>query len=415
MSQINQFDQACNAWIFAALQLLQRSQSQPFYEDFDLTFEVEGRYSTHPGTPKLDVARLIMNNNNALFGLPEYETLVDIIIQTSALSSALCPTKEGQPPNNRDSQRAIIGGYFSTFLTEYIKTKQDLTFSSSLYEHIYQKLEQYIYGTEPITIMDYIHIRNLRTEIDNVAIGKEVFLRQATYEEKKTAFITPRQGLGLPIIPETILEIHHRIAATAHLPVAEQEKTYETAKAVVFALRLIKPDFVEEGMHYDGISDQPFRPARGMGSSIFRNPFSSHHPYIFTPDDVDAITKLWPKAKKAYNKPELLVARTRFEGSYLRTTLEDMLIDYWIGLEALFLPQDYTREMAEAVALAVSNYLGRTGGNRNSIYEEVINSHKLRGKVVHGKQKQGDAEKLREMTAKTGELLRRSLRQRIEE
>jgi len=108
-----------------------------------------------------------------------------------------------------------------------------------------------------------------------------------------------------------------------------------------------------------------------------------------------------------------LMARTRFEGSYLRITVEDMLVDYWIGLEALFLPPDYTREMAEAVALAVSNYLGRTVRSRNSIYHEVINSHKLRGKVVHGKQV--DAENFIEMTTKTGNLLRRSLQQRIEE
>jgi Apea-like HEPN len=108
-----------------------------------------------------------------------------------------------------------------------------------------------------------------------------------------------------------------------------------------------------------------------------------------------------------------MIARTRFEGSYLRTTLEDMLIDFWIGLEALFLPPEYTREMAEAVALAVSNYLGRTAESRTTIYNEVIASHKLRGKVIHGKPM--DSRNLKEMTNKTGNLLRRSLRARIEE
>jgi hypothetical protein len=223
----------------------------------------------------------------------------------------------------------------------------------------------------------------------------------------------PRDILSFTIVPETILEIHNHISARAYLPVDKQMEVHEIAHAVVFALRLIKPDFVELGLQYYDVSDQPFRHRGGVGRSILQNPHHGQEPYILTAEDVDLLTQLWPKAKKAYNKPELLMARTRFEGSYLRSTLEDILIDYWIGLEALFLPPDYTREMAEAVALAVSNYLGRTVGSRSSIYHEVINSHKLRGKVVHGKQI--DAENFKEMTTKTGNLLRRSLRQHIEE
>ncbi len=201
--------------------------------------------------------------------------------------------------------------------------------------------------------------------------------------------------MSLPVAPETVLEIHHHISATGYLPIDEQKEVYDTTHAVVLALRLIKPEFVEEGMYYHDVSDQPFRPPRGMGRSLFQNPFSAHPPYILTLNQIDALKALWPKAKKAYEKPELFIARTRFEGSYLRTTLDDMLIDFWIGLEALFLPQDYPREMAEAIALAVSHYLGKTVGSRNTIYHEIIESHKLRGKVVHGKPV--DGKKLREL------------------
>jgi hypothetical protein len=150
-----------------------------------------------------------------------------------------------------------------------------------------------------------------------------------------------------------------------------------------------------------------------MGRSLFQNPFSSHPSYVLTLNQIDTLKALWPKAKKAYNKPELFIARTRFEGSYLRTTLDNMLIDFWIGLEALFLPQEFTRDMAQAIALAVSHYLGQTVESRNDIYSDVIKSHSLRSRVVHGKPV--EEKKLRDIVAKTGELLRRSLQQRIEE
>lgn len=416
MNQNEHLNRACEAWLRAALAYLQTVPSHPYFQDFDVhvdvTPEIVGRYDTHLSGQKIDAERLVLNNSNELFTLPEYETLTDIILDTPELSVKLYPTMPDQPARERSEQRGMLTWYFSTFLTIYIKTKQDLAFSLPIYDYIYQKLEEYAYSTEPIITMDIIHMRNLRCEFDKAAIGNNVFLRQTTYEEKKEA-LRGQAFLSLHAAAEAVLEIHHRIFATGHLPVEEQMEVHNIANAVVLALRLIKPDFVEAGMFYHDISDQPFRASRGMGRSIFQNPFSGHPPYILTQNDIDTLKALWPKVKKAYEKPELSIARTRFEGSYLRTTLDDMLIDFWIGLEALFLPQDYTREMAEAVALAVSHYLGKTVASRNTIYHEIIDSHKLRGKVVHGKPI--DGKKLRELVAKTGELLRHSLRQRIEE
>lgn len=212
-------------------------------------------------------------------------------------------------------------------------------------------------------------------------------------------------------IPETFLEIQSRTLATMPLSLDEQREIHEIVPAIVLALRLIKPEFLEQGMHFSDISEQPFRHISSIGRNILQNPHSGFKPYIVDDEDIDILKKLWPKAKKSYDKPELSIARTRFESSYLRTTIDDMLIDYWVGLEALFLPEGFTREMAESVALAVSYYLGKTQGERNTLYHDVINSHKIRGQVVHGKHVNG--EKLKELATKTGDLLRRSLRQRI--
>jgi Apea-like HEPN len=388
MYQNEQLNHACEAWLRAALAFLQTVPTHPYFQDFDIhvdvTPEIVGRYDTHLSGQKIDAERLVLNNSNELFTLPEYETLTDIILDAPELSSKLCPIMPDQPARERSEQRGMLTWYFSTFLTVYIKTKQDLVFSLSLYEYIYQKLEEYIYSTELIITTDIIQMRNLRCEFDKAAIGNNVFLRQTTYDEKKEA-LRGQTFLSLPAAPETVLEIHHRIFATAHLPVEEQMEVHNIANAVVLALRLIKPDFVEAGMYYHDVSDQPFRPPRGMGRSIFQNPFSAHPPYILTLNEIDALTALWPKAKKVYDKPELFMARTRFEGSYLRSRLDDMLIDFWIGLEALFLPQEFTRDMAQTVALAVSHYFGKTVESRNDIYSDIIKSHSLRSRVVHGK------------------------------
>ncbi|SRR5258708_1360280 len=189
MNQNEQLNRACEAWLRAALAYLQTVPSQPYFQDFDInvdvTREIVGSYDTHPSGQKIDSERLVINNSNELFTLPEYETLTDTILSIPELSSKLCPNRPDQPARERSEQKSMLVRYFSTFLTLYIKAKQDLAFSLSIYEYIYQKLEEYIYSTEPIITKDIIHIRNLRCEFDNAAIGNNVFLRQTTYEEKK--------------------------------------------------------------------------------------------------------------------------------------------------------------------------------------------------------------------------------------
>jgi hypothetical protein len=71
--------------------------------------------------------------------------------------------------------------------------------------------------------------------------------------------------------------------------------------------------------------------------------------------------------------------------AYRRSKKDDQLIDYWIALEALFLPKERTPEMGVAAGLAISHYLGQTPEERRSHFEAVKASQRLRSDVVHGK------------------------------
>ncbi len=414
MSEKNELSGICETWLRAALTALQSLPFLPGYEDIDVTFRPDGGYSTQTTSTKIYSSFLIRNYRNWLFGLPEFEDVLKIVVRAPALASALFPRTEELPSYDLDQQKNILETYFGRFLIEYVKTKQDLAFAESNFKSILTKLEEYLYSTEPITTTTLIHLRNVRSEVKEASLAKNVFLRQTTYEEKKEAVKSALARQEHGDIPETVLGIQHLIAPQEDLPVSKQQEVYDIANAVAFALRLMKPEHVELGKFHWHITDQPFRGEGGMSWSLIRNIRSfDNSSYILTAEDIDVLTKLWPRAKKAYKKAELLIAISRFEGSYLRHILQDMLIDYWIGLEALFLPPEMVREMKEAVALAVSNYLGKTSDERDRIYKEVMSSHEIRGKVVHGKPV--EEKRLIEFTTKTGELLRHSLWKRIEE
>jgi hypothetical protein len=46
---------------------------------------------------------------------------------------------------------------------------------------------------------------------------------------------------------------------------------------------------------------------------------------MLTSEDIEVLTKLWPKARKKYNKADLVIARTRFEGSYCKRQEDEPL------------------------------------------------------------------------------------------
>jgi len=73
----------------------------------------------------------------------------------------------------------------------------------------------------------------------------------------------------------------------------------------------------------------------------------------------------------------------RWESSLLRANPEDKLIDAWISLEALFLPNK-ADELSYRAALRLAAFLGDDPGQRDLMYKQVPSSYWWRSQVVHG-------------------------------
>lgn len=85
--------------------------------------------------------------------------------------------------------------------------------------------------------------------------------------------------------------------------------------------------------------------------------------------------------------PGLQLALRRWRESARRGRDDDKLIDYWIGLEALFMP-DTSSKIKATVSRRVSNYTG-VGATREKIAKELRESYKRRSELVHGEHIQG--------------------------
>lgn len=81
--------------------------------------------------------------------------------------------------------------------------------------------------------------------------------------------------------------------------------------------------------------------------------------------------------------PHVGIALRRFADGYERLKPEDKIIDYMIGLEALYL-QDGAGELSYRLAHRTSVLLCRERLERQRLFKAMNKSYNLRSKIVHG-------------------------------
>lgn len=174
--------QMCEQWISACIRYLQTLPSWPGYEDFELEFPEDRRFATSKGATKIHVEEVWRINEEKLINLSEYKLLTEFILSDPKLSSVLLGDKAADIV---EVKTASLGWVFRTFLIEYLTRTQKIVFSQNEYNDVYESLEKYIYDTEPMMTTTLYHLRNVKIGMEKISIGKRVFLRQSTYEEKK--------------------------------------------------------------------------------------------------------------------------------------------------------------------------------------------------------------------------------------
>jgi Apea-like HEPN len=400
MLRNEELHQAWKLWLQAVLPRL-RTAAFEYYTGIQASELVDQLPETIP-KPQDNYFGLFKRMRPHMGWMPEFKSIADIINRTPELKSIFYLDVERQPIEAPEIQLVWLASYCENFMFAYLNIVKELLFVSREFEHVYAELEKFIYSTESFEAIWLIRLRNLISEVDLVPLEQGISLRKAAREDIENPEIS---------ITDVLLEkryIHDRTSTP------QFQDAGKTADTVVLALRLIKPDPIGIDSFYWRLIDQPFPILKDstFNKMVLPSTYQGAR-YTLTKADADILQALWPKAKKAYSNPDLLIAISRLEDAYSRTKDEDKLLDYWIALEALFLPEKQTRDMAESIALAVSYYIGQTEDSRKSIQASIRQSHELRSHIIHGKL--GKKRALEEMIMKTGNYVRFALRKRIEE
>lgn len=160
---------------------------------------------------------------------------------------------------------------------------------------------------------------------------------------------------------------------------------------------------------------------RSMSISLPKTPRPSQ--FNFVRDTIDSalaerLAKLWQTIRAGTAVKNYELAFRRWSQATDRLNDVDRLIDYWIGLEALFMP-DSNAELSFRVSLRVAAFLGDNPDQWEKIYKDIRHSYNWRSAVVHGSSSSKEKELSKEgtlqvVTTKTKEYLRSALLRLLE-
>jgi hypothetical protein len=200
------------------------------------------------------------------------------------------------------------------------------------------------------------------------------------------------------------MELNFNVPRNEMLPLSAEGSIFDALSA----LRLVKPGQV--GVPF--ITKRCIRPTFGKagGTQISSSPDSGSFfaGYQLDADAASSATTLYRRLRAAPPAGSILLALRRFNQAFARRDPADKLIDFWIALEALFLP-DGNAELTFKAALRVAYYCGATVAERTNIFDALTKSYTARSLIVHGKPVPGLAQAL----DFTELVLRQSLRQAI--
>jgi hypothetical protein len=199
------------------------------------------------------------------------------------------------------------------------------------------------------------------------------------------AYLTPKGHLGFDadlLISQNMSMAPEAIEPwTWALVVAigeEEEDWWKPLEMTLAALRLCKRNRF-------GFVYQIERPCVGGASSVSWFTVSPHYAgpeYSLEATDVDDVRAhldhLFADREKIFE-----VALRRFTRGYDRETDEDRLIDYWVALEALFLPER-GGELSYRAALRIAAFVEDEKPRRKELFKLLKTSYDARSAVVHG-------------------------------
>jgi len=180
------------------------------------------------------------------------------------------------------------------------------------------------------------------------------------------------------------IDYHYEVEDSREAMIRANNTVHEEMERVILALRLFKEGCVRIVFYVWRISETE----KQFSSSVlgFR---TGERLYFLANSELPALKDFHKDlrafmCKRKESRTPLDRALSRFADGYERVKLEDKIMDYMIGLEALYLQGESSGELGYRFAHRMSVLLAAEKKERQQLFSQTTKSYKLRSRIVHG-------------------------------
>jgi len=340
--------------------------------------------------------------------LPEFQDLYAYIL-SSPLADRVFVDAGGNPIREPGTQSHWFMNFsMMPVLTEYIGRELMVDFDEGRAKAVYADLEASLECKQAVYAV-LAPLQHFEGPGEEIRVDATLVLRKLSQDERE--YLWHLGEFGGTVDRRDALTVSFCLAASL---VTERNATSKLSEVlgpvmrVVTALRLLKPGQVG----VPAVTERLREPAFGLpgGSvTISAAPAAIGSDYTLLSEDTESLLAMYQALAGAAPPNNLRVALRRFNYAYERTRPEDRLIDHWVALEALFLP-DISQELSFRASLRIAYYVAITADEREEVFRKMRLSYDTRSDVVHGQRLKAN---VREVASDTEEILRRALRAEV--
>ncbi len=365
----------------------------------DLPYKREERFTqfSSGGSPtdsdmKVDWGYILFANEEVLARLDAHQHALQAMMDDQTIAKHL-NTLVGIPGTGRRIEGPEC---LRWFVTRLLEEQQGIEFQENIFRKIYEDIEDFFYRDSfEFRIVCPLHLFQMQAE--RIALSPKLSIIRFSEEEKERMlarwgrYITPLSHRHNLAFFDFAFELYVESpkAIGGGLPENLEGDPLSVARYtfddVCSTLRLFKNGAVFYGEYW--MEPTSWNVIGSQGTSLRR--WTSGHLYgpIYTlsEDEVPMFFEFWKSPRKGgmENNPNIMLAFNRLNFGYERLRPEDRLLDFTIGLEALFL-LGLRNELGYRLSLRAAALLGDTPENRERIFNELKEAYDQRSIIAHG-------------------------------
>lgn len=298
-------------------------------------------------------------------------------------------------------------------LGQVMRAQGGLAFQTDAFERVYGEIEDYLYR-DALEYGLLAPLKGFKMEASVLDLGEKLRIKQMPARLKEQLRAVAGQ------FPYSYSQVYHATGFTTHaleidaeVPKIlnsdhEQEDEEDSAlgdakrtlREACSALRLYKAGAV--GYEYVIAEPRTWTPFVGFSAWGPGLRCSRGDAYVLSGDEAEDFLKFWDthSGRREFSAdPKWAdvrdIAVRRFNLGYERSRVEDKLIDYMVGFEALLLP-GVKGEYGYRMSLRAAALLGEDPHRRAAVQKNVKKAYTVRSDIVHGSGKKHKTIKLHE-------------------